>query len=129
MVSIMTKEHFKVSVRRVLLDRQFVILALALLLACIIYLLVIGFAIHPRDVQVYVRYTAFGEAHFYKSQWHYTLLFALFGILVTTAHTALMVKLHSLERRQSAMIVGWIAIFILFVAAAWALSIIRLAFR
>lgn len=125
----MTKEDFKRSVKQVLTDRQFVILGIFLLLACLIYMMVVGFSIHPRDVQVYTRYTAFGEAHFYKNPWQYMLLFVLFGALVTSVHLAIMVKLHSLGRRQSAIVVGWLAVFVLFVAAVYALSIMRLAFR
>lgn len=125
----MTKESFKVSVKRVLGDRPFIILLAGLALAGLVYVLVIGFSIQPRDVQVYIRHTAFGEAHFYKNPWQYTLLFALFGAIVASAHGALMVKLHSLGRRQTALIVGWLGILVLFIAAVYALSIMRLAFR
>jgi hypothetical protein len=110
-------------------DRPFLLLLAGVLLAGVVYALVIGFSIHARDVQVYTRYTAFGEAHFYKSPWQYTILFVLFGILVSAVHSALMVKLHSLERRQTALLVGWLAIVILFLASIYALSIMGLAFR
>lgn len=125
----MTKDSFKVSIKRIVGDRPFLLLLAGVLLAGIVYALIIGFSIHARDVQVYTRYTAFGEAHFYKSPWQYTILFVLFGILVSAAHSALMVKLHSLERRQTALLVGWLAIVILFLASIYALSIMGLAFR
>ena len=125
----MTKENLKLSLKRVLSDRPFMVLLSGLLLAGLVYLLVVGFSIHPRDVQVYSRYTAFGEAHFYKNPWQYTLLFAFLGLVVTTVHTMLMVKLHNLERRQTAFIVGWLGILVLFMASVYALSIMRLAFR
>lgn len=125
----MTKESLTLSVKRVLSDRPFMVLLSVLILAGIVYVLVIGFSIHPRDVQVYIRHTAFGEAHFYKNPWQYTLLFALFGAIVAMAHGILMVKFHSLERRQVALIIGWLGIGILLIAAVYALSIMRLAFR
>lgn len=125
----MTKENFKLSLKRVLSDRPLVALLAGLILAGLIYILVIGFSIQPRDVQVYIRHTAFGEAHFYKNPWQYTLLFVMFGALVTAAHGALMVKLHNLDRRQTALLVGWLGILVLFIAAVYALSIMRLAFR
>ena len=125
----MTKESLKQSVKRVLGDRPVVSTAITLVVCSLIYMLVVGFSIHPRDVQVYVRYTAFGEAHFYKNPWQYMLLFVLFGAVVAAAHTAIMVKLHGLGRRQSAILVGWLGIFVLFVAGAYAVSIMGLAFR
>ncbi len=125
----MTKESLKLSAKRILSDHTFVWLIAAIVLACVIYCIVIGFTIQPRDVQVYVRYTGFGLAHFYKNPWQYTLLFVGFGVLVTTVHIALMAKLHGLERRQTAIIIGWSAIVILFIASVYALSILRLAFR
>lgn len=125
----MTKESLKQSVKQVLADRPFMVLVVGLLLAGIVYMLVVGFSIHPRDVQIYTRYTAFGEAHFYKSPWHYTLLFVGFGALVSAAHALLMVKLYNLGRRQSALLVGWLGIAILFIAAILVLSIVRFAFR
>ena len=88
-----------------------------------------GFSVQPRDVKVYNRYTAFGEAHFYKSYWYELIGFAAFGIMVTATHLGLMMKLHSLERRQTAMILGGLTIAILLVAATYGLSIRRLAFR
>ena len=125
----MTKESFKVSIKHVLQDRPFVLLVGGLILAGLVFALIVGFSIHPRDVQVYTRYTAFGEAHFYKNPWQYTLLFVLFGLLVSAAHAALMVKLHGLARRQTALLVGWLGVVVLVIAGVYALSIMGLAFR
>lgn len=125
----MTKENLKLSLKRVLSDRPFMVLMAGLILTGIIYGLVLGFSIQPRDVQVYIRHTSFGEAHFYKNPWQYTLLFAFFGPLVTVVHGALMVKLHNLDRKQTALLVGWLGIVVLFIAAVYSLSIMRLAFR
>lgn len=98
-------------------------------IVAVVYCLVLGLTVQPRDVQVYVRYTAFGEAHFYKSYWYYLVSFVVFGIIVAVSHIALMVKLHNLERRQTGLIIGYMAIIVLFVAGAYGLSIMRLAFR
>ena len=125
----MTKEAIKLSIKRVFTDRPFLMLMMALLLAGIIYCIVTGFTLQVRDVQVYSRYTSFGEAHFYKSPWQHLALFTLFGAAVTAIHLAIMVKLHNLDRRQTAVLVGYAGIFILVIAAAYALSVMRLAFR
>ena len=104
-------------------------LAVVIIIVGVLYTLLFGLAIHPRDIQVYTHYTAFGEAHFYKTPWQYTILFALFGAMVAAIHVALMLKLHTLQKRQSAMLVGWFALVVLFIAAVYTLSILGLAFR
>lgn len=91
-----------------------------------VYCLIVAFSIQPSDAQVYSRYTAFGEAHFYKERWQYLISFIGFGALVVFAHVVLMIKLHNLGRRQTALMLGYAAIIILIVAASYTLSVVRL---
>ena len=65
-------------------------------------------------------------AHFYKNHWQYLLAFVLFGPLVVITHAALMVKLYAIERRQTALLVGWMGITILVVAFVYTMAIIGL---
>lgn len=125
----MTKEYYLESIKKALGDRAVLGVLGLLLFSGLIYTLIIGFSIQPRDVQVYIRYTSFGEAHFYKNPWQYTMLFAVFGSVVALLHASLVLKLNSLERRTAALAIGWIGIAILFIATVYALSIMRLAFR
>ena len=125
----MSSEAIKLSIKRVFTDRPFLTLAAAVVIVGVIYCLVLGLTVQPRDVQVYSRYTAFGEAHFYKNYWYYLISFIIFGAVVTVSHVALMVKLHNLERRQTAFVIGYMALVVLVVAATYGLSIMRLAFR
>ena len=125
----MDKDSFKLTLKQMSHDRQFMSVLIGVLLSGIIYLLILGFSIHARDIQIYTRYTAFGEAHFYKNPWQYTILFAVFGPLVALIHSAIMTRLYQLGRRQSSFIVGWFGIAILLIATICTLSIIRFAFR
>jgi Mn2+/Fe2+ NRAMP family transporter len=125
----MTKEDIKLSIKRVFTDRPFLVLIAALVMTGLVFCLVTGLGLQIRDVQVYSRYTSFGEAHFYKSPWQYLALFPVFGIIVTGLHVAIMVKLHNLERRQSAILVGFAGITLLFIALFYASFVMRLAFR
>jgi hypothetical protein len=122
----MDKELIKQSARTVVGDRPLLLLIIGQWLVAALYILIVGLSIHASDVTVYVRYTAYGEAHFYKSYWQYQLLFVLFGILVATAHTILAAKLHQLGRRQSAIFAGWMGIVITVIALVYALAIIAL---
>jgi hypothetical protein len=122
----MTQEDIKLSIKRVFTDRPFLFLMAALILTGFMYCIVTGLNIHSSDVTVYSRYTAFGEAHFYKAQWQYLLTFVGFGLVVTLAHLALMIKLHNLDRRQTALLIGCAGIAVLLIAGAYALAVMQL---
>lgn len=122
----MTQDDIKLSVKRVFTDRPFLFLMAGLTLTGLIYCLVTGLNIHSSDVTVYSRYTAFGEAHFYKAQWQYLLGFVGFGVVVTVAHLVLMVKFHNLDRRQTAILIGFAGIAVLILATAYALAVMQL---
>lgn len=122
----MTKEDIKLSIKRVFTDRPFLFLMAALVVTAIIYCLMVGLNIRSSDVTVYSRYTAFGETHFYKAQWQYLLGFVLFGLIVAGTHLMLMIKFHNLDRRQTALIIGFAGIAVLLIAGAYALSVIQL---
>jgi hypothetical protein len=122
----MTKEDIKLSVKRVFTDRAFLFLIASIIIVGLIYVLIIGLNIRSSDVTVYSRYTAFGEAHFYKSKWFYHLNFVAFGFIVVFSHIALMVKMHNLDRRQTALFIGFTALAILFVAGAYAVAVLQL---
>ena len=123
------KDFLRTPLRTIAADRPFFAALIGVFVVGIIYMLVMGFTLQVRDVQVYVRYTAFGEAHFYKSYWDYLLSFVLFGALVMVVHIGLMVKLYSLQRRQTALIVGAAAVLVLLVAASYGLAVMHLAYR
>ena len=119
-------EDIKLSIKRVFTDRLFLWMMASVIVVGVIYMLLIGFNIRSSDVTVYTRYTAFGEAHFYKNHWSYLFSFLLFGLIVTATHIALMIKFHNLDRRQTAVFVGWAGIAVLIVSAAYALAVMNL---
>ncbi len=122
------KELIKQSIKNVLSDRPFMLLAIGLIVVCFITSIAIALSIHPSDVTVYSRYTAFGEAHFYKSHWQYIMSFVLFCPVVTTVHLCLMVKLYSIDRRQTALLIGWFGIVILLISYVYASAVIGLGY-
>jgi uncharacterized membrane protein YhaH (DUF805 family) len=122
----MNKEAIKTSFKEVTKDRPYILLMGLIALVGFTYCLIVALNIHPSDVTVYTRYTAFGEAHFYKDHWQYLMSFALFGIIVTLAHASIMVKLHDMGRRQTGILIGWFGITVLLVAFAYTMAIISL---
>ena len=119
-------EDIKLSLKRIFSDRSFLFLIASVIIVGLIYVLVVGLNIRSSDVTVYSRYTAFGAAHFYKSKWYYHLNFVVFGITVVIAHIALMVKMHNLARRQTALFIGFTALAVLLVSGAYAVAVLQL---
>lgn len=122
----MERLDIKQIIGRVMVDRPLFWLGVGVICVGVISSLIVGLNIHTSDVTVYSRYTAFGEAHFYKSHWQYLMLFVLFNLLASVAHVVLMAKLQHIERRQTALLLGWVGIVILVVATVYALLVIQL---
>ena len=122
----MNKESLKTTLKETLVDRPYMALIGLVGATGIFYCFIIALSIRPSDVMVYVRYTAFGEAHFYKDHWQYLVTFIAYGLVVTVVHIALMVKLRDIGRRQTGLFVGWVGFAILLVALAYTLAVIGL---
>lgn len=122
----MNKELIKESFKGVVSDRPVLLLVIGQIALAIIYMAVVGLSIHVSDVTVYTRYTAFGEAHFYKSPWQYLLLFVAFGALVTVIHISILAKMHQIGRRQSALFTGWMGVIVIVLALVYSLAVISL---
>jgi hypothetical protein len=120
------KSQLRQYTKRLLEDRSLLWLIVGIVIVGIICCVVVVANIHASDVTVYSRYTAFGEAHFYKSHWQYSLLFIVFNLIVMIGHIALMGKLQIIERRQTALLLGWMAIVILLTATVYAVSVLQL---
>lgn len=122
----MDKQAIIASFKHLASDRTLLTLLISLIVSTVVYSLIIGFSIQASDVTVYTRYSAFGEAHFYKSHWQYLLTFIIFGVVVLVGHASLMAKLHDMGRRQTAMVVAWAGIALLLIACMYATGVMSL---
>jgi hypothetical protein len=116
------------TIKLVLADRPMTIILLAVLLASASYCLYVGFSLHANDLQVAVHYSAYGETSFYREKWYYLISFILFGVVIATIHTALILKFYALERRQLAIAFSFLTIFMIIIAAIITHSILQVAF-
>lgn len=110
-------------------DRTMLGFTILLLLLGVAYIIYVAVSLEPSDLQVAIRYTAFGDAHLaYRSKWHYLLSFAVFGGLLITVHTALAIKLHSRGQRHLAMY--WLACTAFLFVIGWIItrSVLQIAF-
>lgn len=122
------KKNFITAVKLVAADRPVLLLTLAMIIAAVAYCLFVGFSLQVSDVQVAVHYTAYGGTNFYRDKWYYLISFIVFGASVAVLHTALILKLYALERRQLAMLFACLSLLILLIAWAITRSILKVAF-
>lgn len=122
------KTNLITAIRIVAADRMVAVLTIAMIIAALAYSVYVGVSLQPSDLQVAVHYTAFGETSFYREKWYYLISFFLFGVMVAITHTALILKLYTQERRQMAILFGWLSLLIIVIAWAITRSVLGIAF-
>lgn len=122
----MRKETKSKVVQTITSDRSLMLQLGVLLVIAILCSIWIGLLIKPSDVTVYARYTAFGQAHFYKEHWQYFYLFIMFIWTVAGLHGGLMVKFSLLERPKTRLAVLWCAVVLLLIGLVYMLSVMSL---
>ena len=122
------KANLITSLKLILADRLVTVLLLVFILACLGYCVYVGVSLRPSDLQVAVHYTAFGATSFYREKWYYLISFIIFGLILATIHSILIVKLYVQERRQIALLFTWLSFLILLIAWIITHSVLKVAF-
>ena len=122
------KQYASSYLKPILADRTYLFLLVGVLLTGLMLALFVILTVEPSDIQVVTQYSSFGQSHFYKDQWYYLYVFAGFGLLISTLHVSLMVKLYHLERRDIGVFFGWMSIMLCVIAARYAYEVMHLAF-
>lgn len=104
------------------------LLIMAVILGGIGYIVYLGFSLSPSDLQLAIRYTSFGETHFYRDKWWYLLSFVGFGILFIAAHVGMIAKLYTIGFRQLAFAFGWLSIVVLVLMFVFTYSVLGIAY-
>lgn len=123
------KDNIIHAIKLVLADRVVTVLLGLMVLLAVVYCLYVGVSLHPSELQVAVHYTAFGETNYYREKWYYLLSFIGFGGIIAILHGALAIKLYALERRQLAIFLIWLSMFLLVIAWFLTAAVLRVAFR
>ena len=92
------------------------------------YIIYVAANLSASDLQLAIRYTSFGDTHFYRDQWWYLLSFVGFGLLFLIAHLALTAKLVAIELKQLAYAFGWLSILLLVLMFAYTYSVLGIAY-
>ena len=83
--------------KKILKDRQFLIVWLMLIVGVAVSLLMTLLQLRSSELNVAVRYTAYGPTHIYNDSWYYLLTFVAFFIGIGLLHSLIAMKLY--ERR------------------------------
>jgi hypothetical protein len=111
--------------KQVFADRGFLAAWLVSLIVFVAIAILCIFEIRPSDLQVPIRYTAFGITNIYRAQWYSELAFAGFALLVMGLHTVIAVRLYSIKNRDIARGFMWLTAIVLAIAFLIFLAIFR----
>jgi hypothetical protein len=113
------------SLKQLVADRYLLVLLSFIALLGIGFMIYVGIAVQPSELQTVAHYSAFGTRHLYTNQWFYLLLFGLFGLIVTAAHIALSIKLLVVKGRSLAVMLAWLGVGIIILGWITAFMVIN----
>ena len=120
------KDTIKKSIKIVFSDRTVATLLIVNVVVAIV-ISILGSSIKHSEAQVITRYTTYGDANFYRSHWSSLFSYFALAFMIVFGHSALSVKLISLEKRSLAIFILWLTLGILAILAILAYSIIKIA--
>lgn len=104
------------------------LLVMAIAIGGVAYIAYVGFSISASDLQLAIRYTSFGETHFYRDKWWYMLGFIGFGLLFIVAHIGMVTKLFAIGFKQFAYSFAWLSLILLVLMFAYTYSVLSIAY-
>jgi len=119
--------NIKETISEMLHDRSMVIALLAVVGLLVAIVIISVIYIRPSDLQVPVRYSAFGITNFYRDKWYYEIILALFGFVMAGLHMAISVRLFQLKGREFTLAFIWLSVGLLAITAALLLAIFQVA--
>lgn len=122
------KQLITTTIKQITADRPLFMLLLAILLGGLGYVVYVAISLSASDLQLAVRYTSFGDTHFYRDKWWYLLSFVGFGLLYLVAHIGLTIKLVAVELKQLAYAFSWLSLLVLVLMFVYTYSVLGIAY-
>ncbi|HSE61860.1 MAG TPA: hypothetical protein VLA88_06230 [Candidatus Saccharimonadales bacterium] len=107
-------------------DRMAIALLLAVAIITIFIIITTVLRVHSSDIQVPVRYTAYGQSNIERDQWYTQYSYMGFAIALLVGNVFLAVKIYQINRLLSLGFLG-LSIFLLVMAALIANATFNLA--
>lgn len=116
------------TIQQIVADRVMMLLCIGIFLGGVGYMAYVAFNLSPSDLQLAIRYTSYGETHFYRDKWWYLIGFVLFGLLFILAHLSMMAKLYVTGMKQLAYSFGWLSIVVLVLMFVYTYATLSIAY-
>lgn len=91
----------------------------------IIFFISTMLGVHFYDRMIYVRYTVFGNEHFYKDVWFTRIFLASLGLIIAIVHNVIIVKIYKVSGRKMALFFLAITILLAIISFLIASAILR----
>ena len=112
----------------VLQDRPVLLLIGLVALLGLAYVIYVGLALSPTELQIATKYTAFGDTQYYRNKWYYLFTFIGLAVVIVGCHTGIMAKLHARNMRSLALAMGWFTVILLAVLFVITHSVLGVAY-
>jgi len=122
------KQQVKITIQQIISDRPLSLLMLGIIFGGLAYIAYVAINLSASDLQLAIRYTSFGDTHFYRDQWWYLIGFVGFGILFLISHIGLIAKLVAIELREFAFAFAWLSVILLVIMFAYTHSVLGIAY-
>jgi len=99
--------------RQFIIDRHLTSVFIAMILLALAVTVYMALSLHPSELQLVSRYSSFGTTHFYREQWFYLFVFAIFAWVVAFAHIAISKKTYDVSGRPMAIFIAWLGVAII----------------
>ena len=119
------KEIIFKSLKELIADRYLLVVISTMLLLSFVFAIILGFSIHPSELQLVSHYSTFGITHIYRDQWFYLLVFVIFEIVVSSLHAILSIKILVTKGRSLAVVFAWLGIVVLFLGWTTAMAVLN----
>lgn len=106
-------------------DRLLFILVLIGALLAVILIASSLLQIRPSEVQLPVRYSAYGVTNLYRDQWFYLITFVGAGLVILLVHPLIVLKLLQVKGREFAIGFATLTIVVAFIAILLTLAVFR----
>ena len=119
--------NIKETISQMLRDRSMVIALMVIVLLLVTIIVIGAIYIRPSDLQVPVRYSAYGITNFYRDKWYYEIILVLFGFILAGLHLSISVRLFQTKGRQLSLAFLWLTVGLLAITATLLLAILQVA--
>ena len=127
-MNIRMKKMILSTIQQITSDRPLTLVMMGVLFGGLAYIAYVAVSLSPSDLQLAIRYTSFGETHFYRDQWWYLLTFIGFGVLFLIAHVGMTAKLVAIELKQLAYAFAWLSVIVLVLMFTYTYSVLGIAY-